>query len=89
MSNRAAQLSPQASTRGAGDWFAVQGSRSPRASIRDIRFLRSWLEYDSQVNAARPRKGINWNAVLGVLVIVGVSAGFWTILGLIVAHFWK
>lgn len=57
--------------------------------LDDAEFLRCWHVYDSQLDGAAPRRRINWNAILGVGIVVGVSAGFWAGLALAVAYLVK
>jgi hypothetical protein len=90
MSDPVSQPLPQASTGKTILRFGVQLPWSiPPASLRDVHFLRSWLEYDSELDEAETRRGFNWYPVLGMILTVGVSAGFWTGVGLIVTRFWK
>jgi hypothetical protein len=51
-----------------------------------MQFWRSWQEYRSP--AAR-RSRFNWNAAMGLVITLGISVGFWTAVGLTVAHFSK
>jgi hypothetical protein len=50
---------------------------------RDVTFLRSWAVYDSAVDVRRdvPTAGFNWNALLGLVMVVGISASFWAGVG--------
>ena len=90
MSDRILQPVPKVGIQQATIRFKIQNPWSAvNAVLPDIHFLRTWLEYDSQVEKARPRGGVNWYAVLGLLLIVGVSAGFWIGVGMIISHFWK
>lgn len=70
MSYRWTQLSPQ-STDGGSLKISVPGAWSGSDKFRDMQFLRSWLELDSQVEV---RRGSVW----GLALIVGISTGFWT-----------
>jgi hypothetical protein len=87
VSYRWTELSPQTSTNGLNLRMVVHGpwSASPE-KFRDMQFLRSWLEFDSELDDTRPRARVNWNAVLGLMVVVGVSAGFWTGVGFLIAN---
>jgi len=90
MSDRILQPSPQAGTRQATMRYGLQSPWSAtKAAFPDIHFLRTWLEYDSKVDVARPRKGMNWYPLLGLLLVLGVSAGFWAGVGLVVARLFK
>jgi len=53
----------------------------------DMQFWRSWLEFDSeQANERDSRSRVNWNAILGLAVMFGIGAGFWTGVGLLIAR---
>ena len=52
----------------------------------DTKFLRSWLVYDSSLEAGKTGGSPNWNIILGLSLVVGVSAGFWVAVGLIAMH---
>jgi len=58
-------------------------------SASDVHLLRSWYEYDSQAE----RRGVgglfNWNALLGIAVVVAVSSAFWAGIGMLVARISK
>jgi hypothetical protein len=81
---------PQAGTGRATMKFGVRSpwNNSP-GSLRDARFLRTWFEYDSEMQEARTQKGINWSVILGMALVITVSAGFWTGVGVLTAHLWK
>jgi hypothetical protein len=49
----------------------------------DTKFLRSWLIYDSSLEAGTTGGSASWNIILGLILAVGVSAGFWVAVGLI------
>ena len=53
----------------------------------DTKFLRSWLVYDSSLEAGTTGGSASWNIILGLSLAVGLSAGFWVAVGLIAAHF--
>ena len=55
----------------------------------DVHLLRSWYEYDSQAERRSAKGRFNWNALLGVVVVVAVSSAFWAGLGMLVARIWK
>jgi hypothetical protein len=81
---------PQAGTGRATMKFGVRSPWSATSgALRDARFLRTWFEYDSEMQEARPQKGINWSVILGMAVVITVSAGFWTGVGLLTARLWK
>ena len=85
MSYRISQLSPQSTN----IRVRVQGRlNEPPENFREMQFWRSWLEFDSEQAADRqgPPSRINWNAVLGLAVMFGISAGFWTGVGLLIAR---
>jgi hypothetical protein len=61
----------------------------PDANLEDMKFLRSWLVYDSDVQIGLARGRFDWNAIAGIALAVGISASFWTGVGLIIARAWK
>jgi len=86
MNYRGFRLCPLASTRGTSNTKAVRdpSSTSPEGSS-EMQFLRCWFEYDSQFDEAVPSGRINWNAVLGIVLVVGISGGFWAGVGWMVS----
>ena len=52
-------------------------------NVLDTKFLRSWLVYDSSLEAGKTGGSANWNMILGLSLAVGVSAGFWVAVGLV------
>ena len=66
--------------------IAVQGPWHEALELSSTAFLQSWLFYDSDGN---PRSRVNWHAVLGLLLVTGVSAGFWTGVGFAIAQIWN
>jgi hypothetical protein len=54
-----------------------------------MKFLRSWLVYDSEIQSGFRHRSLNWRLVLGLAIMVTVSASFWTGIGLLVAHIRK
>lgn len=50
----------------------------------DTKLYRSWAVYGSDMAPQRVR--INWNMVLGLGLALAVSAGFWVVVGTIVAR---
>jgi hypothetical protein len=65
-----------------GSW----GSAPPDSG--DIKFLRSWLVYDSDIPDSLAGQS-NHNRFLGLLLLVGISASFWAGIGLMIARVWK
>jgi hypothetical protein len=59
------------------------------SNVLDTKFLRSWLVYDSSLEAGETRGSASWNTILGLSLAVGVSAGFWVAVGLVATHFLK
>jgi hypothetical protein len=58
---------------------------TPPSDAGDVHFLRTWLTYDSGSDE-RSSNRVNWNAVLGMLLVFTVSAGFWSGVGLAVSE---
>jgi hypothetical protein len=84
MSYKILQLSPL-STRSMHVKIMIEGPWSvPPANFRQAQFLRSWMDYDSGIPFGRHAEsaGFNWNALLGLLLAVGISAGSWAGIGL-------
>lgn len=61
----------------------------PSSNWEDAKFFRSWLVYDSGLEMSRNRGRFNWNLLLGVVLVLGISVGFWVGIGLMVARLWK
>lgn len=61
------------------------GSQRP-AAASDIKFLRSWITFDSHLSDERPKGRVNWTAAFGMLLAMGVSMGFWIGLGMLIAQ---
>ena len=90
MSYKLLQLSPQTSTRGTSMKIAIEGPWSaPPGNSRDVQFLRSWLEYDSELDEDVAKGRFNWGTISGMALAFVVSAGFWAGVGLIVARIWR
>jgi hypothetical protein len=78
-------MSPQ--TNGTGIRVVITSPfGAPPENLRTMQVWRSWVEYSS---ADEDRSVFNRNAVLGFAITLGVSAGFWTGVGLTVARIWK
>ena len=88
MSYRVSQLSPLTSTEGTHMRIAIQGRWNDPLDLSNATFLRSWVVYDSREDD-EPAFRLNWNVALGMLLVTGISAGFWTGVGLLVAQVWK
>jgi hypothetical protein len=52
-------------------------------------FLRSWLVYDSVTQGDSGNHRSPRSIALGLLVAFGISASFWTGIGLMVTRVWK
>ena len=86
MSYRTSQLSPQGTN---AERFRVVVQNPPTASPAgrpDMQFWRSWIEFDSNEGNDKKSPKLNWSAVLGLMVVVGISACFWAGLGLLIAR---
>ena len=82
MMNYKMQLSPISSTH-------KSHIRLPRARWEEARFFRSWLVYDSDLEATRTRGRINWNMVTSLALITLVSGGGWVGISLLLRHLLK
>ena len=84
--NREFRLSPPASTRGTDGSSAVQASRINSAEdLQAMQLLRFWSKYKVTLDEPAAHGPVNWNAVLGIVLVGGVSAGFWAGVGWMVA----
>jgi hypothetical protein len=54
-----------------------------------MKFLRSWLVYDSDIQSSLAAGPNNHNRFLGLALLVGISASFWAGIGLMIARVWK
>ena len=88
MSYRISQLSPQVSTHGNSIKIEVRTPWNNPIEGSDIQVWRSRLELRSDELESRQRR-LNWYAVLGLALAVGVSAAFWAGLGFTAAHLLK
>jgi hypothetical protein len=59
---------------------------SPAAKWENAEVFRSWLVYDSDLEAERSKGHFNWNAVLGLALATAVSVTFWVGVVLMVAN---
>lgn len=68
------------------------GSRSwlsSSATSRDAEFLRAWLVYDSEVQTDVASGRTRFSRLLGVALLVGISASVWAGIGLMIARLWN
>lgn len=88
MSSKILQLSPQVSTSVIRKRITAQDPCSaPSTSSLDLGFLRSWFEYDSDLDEGS--RGINWGAISGLALSIAISASCWAGVVWIVARVWK
>jgi hypothetical protein len=88
MSYKVLQLFPL-STRGTRMRISIRGPWSaPLTHSQDTEFLRTWLTYDSELDEECAPQQLNWNVILGMVLVFGVSASFWTGVGMAVAEVW-
>jgi len=80
------QFPPQPSTRVIrmtavpAHWVASEGYTV------DGGFLHSWLE-DEDAYSGRPPRKLNWGAISGLVLSLGISGAFWMGVGSLIAHF--
>jgi hypothetical protein len=89
MSYRISQLSPQTSTRKTSIRVLIDDGSTASQNRRNIQWLRSWFEYDSRAREPRSGRRLNWNAMLGLGLMLGISSAFWTGIGLMVSRMVK
>lgn len=80
MSKKASKLFPVART---NDAELAKAPPLP-VSSPETNFLRAWFEYDSGLG--NPEHRHRWGTLLGVVMVVGISGGFWTGVGLLIAR---
>jgi hypothetical protein len=71
------------------DSWGSPSANLPDADSQDMKFLRSWLVYDSDIQIGLARGRFDWNVIAGIALAIGVSASFWAGIGLIIARAWK
>ena len=62
---------------------------SSPANLQDMKFLRSWLVYDSDIQTNMVPGRVRWNMALGLVLATAVSAGIWAGIALMIARVWK
>ncbi len=77
------------STDEAPSHLPIKAWGSSPGNLHDMKFLRSWLVYDSELPRRFVPGRVNWNLVLGLVAVVTISAGFWAGIGLMLARVWK
>ena len=85
---KVSQLSPNAN-RSAMRVVVTRPGGASTPDFANFQLWRSWLEFDSEVDDNRSRPTINWNALLGLAVTLGISAAFWSGVGIAVAQILK
>jgi hypothetical protein len=88
--SRKSSLSPEFATSKTRWHLPTENSWKPSpTNLREIKFLRSWMVYDSAVDNGFQHHHLNWKLLFGLAIMVTVSATFWTGIGLLVARLWK
>ena len=86
MSHKTQPLTPSST----GDFYrrsAIYSSWStPPSDFKEAKFLRSWLEYDSEIPDHSVSDGKNAKPTVGLAIAFGISAGFWAVIGMTVAR---
>ena len=57
----------------------------PTTEWEKAKFFRSWAVYDSDFE---PIRSNGWDPLLGLILVFGVGAGFWTAAGWLIARLW-
>jgi len=52
----------------------------------DFHLWRCWYEYDAEADAPAFNGRFNWKTLLGMTIVVGISAGVWAGVGLLIAR---
>jgi hypothetical protein len=81
------QLYPLSST---SERTSVRNSwGSSPANSEDMRFLRSWLVYDSQIRSNCVSGRSNRSIAVGLGLAIVISASFWAGIAFLVARVWN
>ena len=84
------QLYPLSSTCETPLHLPIRGSwGAPPANSQDLKFLRSWLVYDSEIPTLAVSGHVNRSRLLGLALSVSISASFWAGIGLMIPRVWK
>ena len=86
MSYRTSQLSPQGTNAECVRVVVQSPPDDSQDGRQDMQFWRSWLEFDSHEGDDKKSPKLNWSALLGLVVVVAVSACFWAGLGVLIAR---
>lgn len=85
---KVSQLSPNAN-RSAMRVVVTRPGGASTPDFANFHLWRSWFELDSESDDNRSHSAINWNALLGLAVTLGISAAFWSGVGVAVAQILK
>jgi hypothetical protein len=81
------QLYPLSST---SERMSVRSSwGSSPANSEDMRFLRSWLVYDSQIRSNCVSGRSNRSIAVGLGLAIVISASFWAGVAFLIARVWN
>jgi hypothetical protein len=83
------QFSPMSSTPNTRAGSPFGKTKTWSARLEDAKFFRSWLVYDSDLDATRTSGRFNWNIIAGLLLMVAVSAAGWSGVALLARYFLK
>jgi hypothetical protein len=86
MSHKAQPSTPSSTGELCGISAIYSSWSTPPIDLRDAKFLRSWLEYDSEIPDQSESEGKNLKPTLGLAIAFGISAGFWAVIGVTVAR---
>lgn len=85
--NHKMQLSPMSDSARMhnGLTFAGRWGR-PLADWENVKFFRSWLVYDSDVESNRSHGRFNWNMLAGFIAMITISLAGWSAVAFLVKH---
>jgi len=83
------QFSPMSSTPNAHAGSPFAKTKIWSARLEDAKFFRSWLVYDSDLDASRTSGRFNWNIIAGLLLMAAVSLAGWSGVALLARYFLK
>ena len=65
------------------------GNTPPPENVKEMRVMRSYIEYDSGMDDQKTPVRANWTMIWGIVVVAAVSVGFWAGVWVLVKHYWK
>ena len=87
MKDKVSQFFPRTRSVQPGMATGMSGWTVGQDGTSETQFLRTWFEFDSQLHRNKQSGRVNWGAIMGLLLVLGISGGAWTGVGYLIAHF--